>query len=382
MQSLELFFRRSSTNKIGDTSIQKQIGEIKNSSKNRAQANGVVGEAFEQESGVRNEESGKYSYSFKLLLKKEKYRSETAALKCIEAARKFALRAAEARGWESIGDSQEQADKEAATELRPPMTFEPLTPEIYSNYFTGIYEREPHIRLIHSATRTFIESSGEERNHVLLYGEPAAAKTILFKAFKEWYDDEVERVCIINSTTTSKAGLENWILEKAQTGLLPEILWFDEIEKFTNENDISCLLSIMDGSGEIFKMNARIGKQSAKARVLVWGTCNNFAKLRAWNSGAIWSRFGKRLACVRPGRELMLKILLEKLDLRRRRGRMVNEAWATAAVNYGFDVAKTNDPREILSYLDGGDGLLDGSYFQDLEDVKSAEMAARKILEN
>jgi hypothetical protein len=256
MQSLELFFRRTSTNKIGDTSIQKQIGEIKNSSKNRAQANGVVGEAFEQESGVRNEESGKYSYSFKLLLKKEKYRSETAALKCIEAARKFALRAAEARGWESIGDSQEQADKEAATELRPPMTF------------TGIYEREPHIRLIHSATRTFIESSGEERNHVLLYGEPAAAKTILFKAFKEWYDDEVERVCIINSTTTSKAGLENWILEKAQTGLLPEILWFDEIEKFTNENDISCLLSIMDGSGEIFKMNARIGKQSAKARVL------------------------------------------------------------------------------------------------------------------
>jgi hypothetical protein len=73
MQSLELFFRRSSTNKIGDTSIQKQIGEIKNSSKNRAQANGVVGETSEITGP--EEKDKKYVYSFKLLLKKEKYRS-------------------------------------------------------------------------------------------------------------------------------------------------------------------------------------------------------------------------------------------------------------------------------------------------------------------
>jgi len=51
--------------------------------------------------------------------------------------------------------------------------------------------------------------------------------------------------------------------------------------------------------------------------------------------------------------------------------------WAHAAIEYAFGKAdgkplRTNDPREILGYLDGGDRLLNGSFFKDLEDIQKS----------
>lgn len=386
MQSIELFIERYTQNRIGKDGVKKQSDEIAACMKNRAQAAGVVGEVYEL-SGPNEVEDGenKYYYSFKLFLKKEKYRSEPAALKCLENAKRFVQRACEARGWKVKGDSREEIEKKAAAELRTPLQWTPFSKEIEECYFGGIYERNAHIRLIHASTKTYLESGGDERNHTLLYGDPAACKSVLFERFKKWYDDDCERVLRINATSASKAGLENFFLEKTKEGLLPEIIWFDEIEKFANETDLSCLLGIMDGQGKIAKLNAKIGRQEENIRVLIWGTCNNIEKLQRWNAGALWSRFTKKLPCVRPSKDLMLKILLDKIDNRRKRGRKASDKWAEIAVNYGFDVAKTNDPRTILGYLDGGEELEDGTYFKYMEEIEKAArlaMTARLKLEN
>jgi predicted AAA+ superfamily ATPase len=376
-KTIDLILERISVNRIGQSSLHKQIQEIELCCKNRAQAAGVEGKASDITGPEEITIDGlqRYKYTFTLTLKKEKYRSENTAIKHLEAGKKFVIRAAESRNWLVKADSREQANIEAAQEGRGTLLYEPLTPDIMNDYFKDIYEREPHIRMIHRSTRNFIESQKEERNHTLLYGEPSACKSELLKRFKRWYDDDCERVAMINSTTLSKAGLENWLLDKAKTKLLPEILWFDEIEKFSNENDLSCLLALMDGQGKIAKLNAVIGKQEEEAKVLVWGTCNDADKLKRWNAGALWSRFTKKFECVRPSREVMTDILLRKIDQRREQGRPANNAWAKVCIEYAFDKVRNNDPRFVAGLLEGEDELLDGSYFRDMEDI---EKAARK----
>lgn len=383
MQSIELVLERMTTNRIGKLTIEKQIQEIAGSTKNRAQAAGVDG-IFDKDDDINGPEEievdgiKKYKYIAKIRLEKKKYRSEAAALKNLEAGKKFVNRAAESRGWSLKGDAAEAANKEAAAALRTELRLPPLTPDLYRGFFNGIYERDAHIRVMYDGLMTYKETSGEERDHCLLYGEPAACKSELMKRFKTLLDDDCERVALINAGTISKAGLENWFLEKARDGLLPEVVWFDEIEKFSNENDLTCMLSVMDGQGKIMKLNAKIGKQEQEVRVLVWGTCNNSEKIKKWNDGALWSRFCKKLPCVRPTRALMLQILNQKIEERQRRGRKADKRWAKAALDYAFDVMKTNDPRAILGLLSGRDRLLDGSYFADLEAInQAAELAAK-----
>jgi hypothetical protein len=305
--------------------------------------------------------------------KKEKYRSEDAANKCLENAKKFVTRAAEARQWKVAGDKQEVAERAIIAENRGSFNVGDLNQEVMETFFDGIYERDAHIRLIHKSVQTAVKTNFAERSHVLLWGQPAAAKTVLFRRLKDWYESggEVERVAMVNSTTISKAGLENWLLENAKDGLLPEIICFDEIEKFNMDN-LQCLLAIMDEQARISRTNARIGKVEATAKVIVWATCNDVQKLKDFNRGALFSRFNKRYQCVRPSRELMLEIMNKKLEKRVELGCDVDFAWSRAAVDYAFDKMKTNDPRTIMGLLDGENGLLDGSYFKDIEAIEEA----------
>jgi len=366
----EIKVERATSNKLNETKLKNQVHDITNACKNRASVSNISAECIDLKGP--EEEDGSYFYSFTVILSKPIARSEAVAVKMLEKAKIFVIRAAEAREWKAV-DKKEKEEKVAISEDRPSFQVNPIDDEIINNYFNGIYERDAHIRLIHSSTESFVESGHEDRNHVLLYGPPASCKTKMFESFKRWYEHggDVERVALVNSTTISKAGLETWILEKAQSGVLPDILCFDEIEKFNMDN-LFCLFSIMDEQGLITRTNARIGKQSASAKVLVWATCNNETKLQEFKDGALYSRFSKTLPCTRPTRELMLEILLTKLEKRRKMGKKADDRWAKIAVDYCFDTLKENDPRKIISLLDGKDRLLDGSYIKDLEDINKA----------
>ncbi len=379
---IELVIERQSVNKLNKTKIDLDVHSISNSAEGRANCPGVTGKASKVEGPkevVNDKGQNRYEYRFTVVVEKKNFRSEAAASKCLLNAKKHITRSAEGREWIVKGDTTEAAEATAIAESRVPFRLPELTPEVMQTEFAGIYERDAHIRMIHASMYTAVETKFDERNHTLLYGEPAAAKTMLFERFKEWYEreDGTERVALINATTLTKSGLENWILDRAKMGVLQEVLWFDELEKGKPE-DFHCLLNIMDGTGEIARLNSKIGKQSASAKILVWGVCNNEQKIRSWESGALWSRFNKKYPCVRPSRELMLEIALGKIADRQARGLKANTKWAYAAVNYAFDVEKDNDPRFVLSMLDGRDGLLDGSYFKDIEAIKKA--ASRKVV--
>lgn len=369
----ELVVQRKTTNKIGQDKLKQYMADIASAADKRQQSAGVKGMFSELET-EELEDGGGYVYTFKVKLERKSKRSEAAAAKALENAKKFVTRVAEARHFKVLGDSVEVQERNETAAERPPFKVDELTSSVMKTYFDGIYERDCHLRMIHLSVMNAVETNFEERNHILLWGQPAAAKTVLFKRLKAWYEHknpEIERVAEINSTTLSKAGLETWLLEKAQSMTLPEILMFDEIEKFNTDN-LNCLLAIMDDQAKITRTNARIGKQEGVAKVIVWATCNDLDKLKSVNSGALYSRFSKSLPCVRPSRELMLEILLKRIAKRREMGKKANDKWAEIAVSYAFDKMFTNDPRKIISLLDGQDRLLDGSYFKDLEDINKA----------
>lgn len=363
---IELVIERTSTNRLNSEKLADQVKTISIAANKRTSAPGVEGTASKVQI---DEQEKKYHYSFKVTLEKNNFRSENAAQKALEAAKKIIIKTAERFSWTVKGDAQELETAEHAASYRQPFKPGDLTEEVKEDFFAGIYERDAHIRLIHASTQTALDTDFEERNHTLLFGEPAAAKTTIFNRFKDWYEcnsEGVERVAYIDVTTLSKAGLENWILERAKDQILPEILFFNELEKF-NPDNLLCLLSIMDGCGVITKINAKIGRQSAKVRCLVWGTCNNAEKIKNWEGGALWSRFAKALPCYRPSRELMVELLLRNIAQRRNKGRKADDRWAKVAVDYAFDTMGTNDPRAIVGLLDGGHKLLTGEYQRDLE---------------
>lgn len=360
---------KMSSNKLNDAILQKHIKEMSNCTLNRPAAKDVK---VIPENILCTPVKGGFQYSFEMAVGKIVARSENTAQKNMEAAQKLLFKCAEMRGWSVRNFADVEQAKEVAAD-RPKFSVPPMSEDIMRGYFKGIYERESHVRVIHNAVENAILTEFKERDNILLFGPPATCKTQIVNRFKKFYerDSDVERVAIINATTTSKVGLENWILEKAKDKILPEILFFDEIEKISPEN-LFCLLSIMDETATISRNNAKIGRQSAEARCLILASCNDEVRLREFASGALWSRFSKRLGCGRPKRDVMRSILVTSLQDRLDVGEDVRLEWADAAINYGFDKMKSNDPREIKSLLSGRDRLLDGSYMRDLEAINKS----------
>lgn len=371
----EIFVERTTHNRLNEDKHKEQISEITHACKNRSSTVGVKGKSSDVIGPVQEGDS--YRYSFTVTLSKEQKRSETATIKAIERAKTFVLRAAEARGW-SARDKADAAETAKVSQERGPLVVGELSDSVLSTYFDDVYERNPHIRIIHDNTKNFVNSGGEERCHTLLYGEPASAKTVLFLKLKAWYEqnDDNERVAVINAVTISKSGIENWLLDKAKSGTIPEILFFDEIEKFDMAN-LSCLLAIMDSQGVISRINSRIGRQSAETKVIVWASCNGMDKLKSFSDGALYSRFTHAIPCARPGREVMRHILMTKMEMRRAKGRLAKDEWVNVVMDYAFDKKEIRDPRKIIGMLAGQDRLLDGSYFKDLEMIEA--LAQQKV---
>jgi len=360
----EIFVERSTTNQLNADKLQNQYQEIVHCLKNRPSAGTTKAKATPV--NTINCEGGGYRYGFVVTLTVEPKRSETAAIRMLEKAKLLVIRAAMNRSW-SAKDLAESRESKQVAEERGPLVVGELSKEILQKYFGDVYEREAHLRVINRNSQIYVGTKGRERCHTLLYGLPASAKTILFKGLKSWYEagDDTERVAIVSATSISKSGLENWILEKARDGVLPEILCFDEIEKYDMDN-LYCLWALMDGAGVIRKLNARVGRVEAKANSMIWATANSIEKIKGFADGSLFSRFTHTLCCKRPSRDLMHKILLDKLNERKVDGLVIKEEWAKAALDLGYDVLKTDDPRKIIGLLAGGDDLLNGCYISDL----------------
>ncbi len=277
-------------------------------------------------------------------------------------------------GW-ALSDGQPQAAfiSEGPTELittgtssKPPFKPPELTPDAMERYFGDIYEREAHIRLIQDSVNNFISSGAKLRSHVLLFGEPSAAKSSLFKKFVQWYDEsennQWNRIMKIDGHTTSKAGLENTLISLYNNRTMPEILLIEEIEKRDKLNDLDVLISIMQ-DGYLAKLNARQDSR-IETPFLVWATCNDYELLKKVRNGAIWSRFSHKWQVYRPNPTSMKKILEDSII--KSKG---NLAWVEPIMSLAYDDLKISDPREILSLLDGRDRLLTGEYRKDILEV-------------
>jgi hypothetical protein len=380
----DLAIERRLTNRMPETRVHDHRLEITKAANNRSSAHGVKGRSSKVEGPIEeiNDQGQKLQrYTFTVRLEKAEYKTEESANKALDGAENFVRQAAERVGWLCMGEKAAVEAAIQAEESRPPFVLPPLTQKVMNEVFEGIRERDAHIRLMYRSVKAYVDSAREVRNHTLLYGEPAAAKTMIVKRFKAWFDsvdDGVERITCVNATTLSKAGIEKWILERGQIRMLPEILFINELEK-GDPSDFLCLLNIMDEQAEISRLNAKIGKQSAEARILIWADCNDAEKVRNWQRGALWSRFNKRWACVRPNRVVMQEILLQKITKLRKRGLPAKDLWAKLCVDYGYDKMETNDPRVIEGLLEGGYELEDGSYFKDIEAVRDAEEVSQQM---
>lgn len=270
--------------------------------------------------------------------------------------------------WDVVADPTQPAAFATADPETPiveatrlPFKMPDLTRSVFGNFFHGVYEREPHIRTLHSAIRTCVESDGAMLSHVLLYGLPGACKTVLVKRFKAWYEADlpsgaVPRVMLLNNISTTKAGLENMLLDLAEQKALPHVVVIDEIEKQPLDN-LLCMNTIMS-EGIITKLNANVGHRREDAALTVVGICNDEDKLRSFQNGHLWSRFTHKVRCVRPSKELCLKILQEEA-VTHFKG---TPEWAELAIKFGWDELGQRDIRELRGHLDGREDLVSGSW--------------------
>ena len=244
--------------------------------------------------------------------------------------------------------------------------FTALTDEVMKTFFAGIYERQRahpgHPRLgrqpRHQPGRVEEgqQRGGRPQPHPF-EGEAGGGEDGPLQALKKWYEEAspgAERVTFVDTHCATRAGVENWLLERAEQGELADIVVFEELEKLQPLDNLLPLVSVM-GNGYIAKLNAWVGHRKELANILVFATCNDEVVIRKWRNGAIWSRFTKKIHCARPSQgRLMLRILLDTVQ---RVGG--DPAWAEKAMEFAYDIMPQvvgyplDDPREIKGLLDG-----------------------------
>jgi hypothetical protein len=350
---------RSSINKLNLAKMKKQLRQVKKD----VDANSALGVTSKIKGRltpkINTGEGGKqnYCYSVQLIASADGDRAEE-ALDLIE---RIASKNAALQKWNLVGETDAVQAARNDSKARPPFMLRGMTDEIIRSEFADIINRDAHLRTVHRSTEMFVKSGGKMRSHTIMYGEPGAAKTSMFLRLKDFYekDSDVERVKVLDSTTLSKAGLENWILDRADDGTLPEIILFEEIEKY-DMNVLLPLGSVMDGRGVLTKVNARVNRR-ANTNMLVWMTCNDEDFVKRWHRGFLWSRCANKIECVRPSRQEMEDLILP----RKVEDIGGNLQWIKPACDFAYSVLKTDDPREVMSCLDGQDALLDGTYQAD-----------------
>lgn len=330
---------------------------------------------------VQTNEGIRYRQKSKIIVEKDRVRSEEATNRYFQAIVERARARAALSGWTLDVRDENGAPTPLFSSAKQNETI-PLadyslddfkTPELnevsYNQFFSEVYDREPHIRVIHDAFSDFL-TNNTSRNHILLYGEPSSCKTTLMERFKDFYEfnyNTCEVIFFLDKTTMSKAGLENTIIDKIDSGTLPKILAIEEIEKGALEN-INCLISIM-GSGRMTKNNAKIGNYNKECPVVIIASCNDIDQLASFQRGALLSRFSHKIYNAIPDMDLMERILMDRVI---KIGG--NPLWVDKCIDLAYNVWKREfgefydkgNPRGVKSLLSGRTRLMDNSFQNDL----------------
>lgn len=235
--------------------------------------------------------------------------------------------------------------------------------------FNGIFGRAAHIRVIFSSIKTMVDTKGMRRNHCMLWGLPACAKSQLMTGVQAVLGKGA--FLSINGNSATKAGIETIFLKRLKETGTPPVCFIEEIEK-TLEAILTVWLSILDDRAEVRKVTYH-DQAKADARVLVIASANDkvlFDRLmggRPKHPGAISSRFTKKLYVPRPDEAIMRKILAR--DIKLYGGKM---EWIEPCIEIMREL-QTNDPRTVLSLLDGQDRLLTGEYKTDILTIHELE---------
>jgi hypothetical protein len=380
---------RTTEKRINDDKLKEQLQFIGQAAQRNRAANWKVSIPKRLVSIVETGEgeNRKVHYSAVIQLQKERYLDEDAVKRKFLKALMVMKRAARFKKWAVAGDEAMavQGDGELAVVngagvvmddpaprvniAVPPSPYlmgqqlPPLDDAVLKKYFYRIYDRDAHIRLLYDSLCLAVRTKFKTRHHILMKGPPSCAKTELYLCFVDWLgNDLIEEV---DASTMTKAGLERLLLEKAQNNTLKPILLMEEIEKCHDEN-VSCLIQIMDARGRIQRVNAhtvRDGEtEGAECKIILWGTCNDEDQLEKFHKGAIWSRFSNKLDCERPDRNLMEKILtreISEIDGK--------PEWISPVLSFCYDElaalprfkTQYDDPRFARAMLAGGDRILD-----------------------
>jgi hypothetical protein len=233
-------------------------------------------------------------------------------------------------------------------------------------YFRDIYGRNAQIRNVLSTVWSYLESNATRRNHVLLYGLPACAKTQILKAVCLTLGDKMSGAWMkLDTTATTKAGLEKIFLQELKDRPIPPVILCEEIEKAPSEEGLNIWINALHEDGEVRKVNFN-QHLVRPVNFLCLGTANDMVKFNLLCSGrpnypgALSSRYPHQYECPRPD-EKILRLILQR-DIRKKGGL---PDWVDPAIKLALSL-QIDDPRTVLGYLDGGDRLLDESYQKDI----------------
>ena len=223
-----------------------------------------------------------------------------------------------------------------------------LTNESPFNRYYGI---ESQIRMVLSSLKSSIDSGGKRMTHCVLFGPPACGKTSVLTTLEEIVGKH--NVLKLDATTTTKAGVEKLFLNT----VIPPIIILEEVEK-ANEDWLRNWLSLLDERSEIRKVSHKetIVKD---IDILFFCTVNDSDKFNDLLDGALASRCKNKIYFPRPTEETIKKILFR--DVQENGGKV---EWVEPALLLAKEL-NIDDPRVIISFLSGGDRLLDGSYQKD-----------------
>jgi hypothetical protein len=226
--------------------------------------------------------------------------------------------------------------------------------------FKRYYGIESQIRMVLSSLKSSIDSSGKRMTHCVLFGPPACGKTSVLTTLEEIVGKH--NVLKLDATTTTKAGVEKLFLNT----VIPPIVILEEVEK-ANEDWLRNWLSLLDERSEIRKVSHKetIVKD---IDILFFCTVNDSDKFNNLLDGALASRCKNKIYFPRPTEETIKKILFR--DVQENGGKI---EWVEPALLLAKDL-NVDDPRVIISFLSGGDRLLDGSYQKDKKNCSESSI--------
>jgi hypothetical protein len=217
--------------------------------------------------------------------------------------------------------------------------------------FSKFYGINSQIRMVLSPLQSAIQTVGKRMVHSVLFGPPACGKTSVLNTLETIIGKE--NILKLDATTTTKAGIEKLFLGTS----IPPVVILEEAEK-ANEDWLRNWLSLLDERSEIRKVSHKetIVKN---IDILFYCTVNDSDKFNDLLDGALASRCKNKIYFPRPSIETIEKILYR--DIQENGGK--NE-WVPFALQLAKEIG-VDDPRIILSFLSGGDRLLNGLYQED-----------------